>query len=365
MSRIDVAVIGGGPAGAAAAIRLAAAGLEVRIFERQLPPRMRVGESVGPGVRAQLAALGLVELWDDPAHRPALERASAWVDAELDRVPAMIQQVRGAGRTLERDRFDQALLERAQAGGAKLESVAVVRVEPSEDDAWTLVTRAGVCRARWLLDASAGGMLARQLGLDRREVDRLFGLIAFVEPGPDTLARLDASEAGRALLIEATPCGWWYSAPLAGGRLVAAFMTDPAGLREGRAPTWARARGLAPHTDERLRCFAEPARWWVRGAGPRLLESTRPRQLAIGDAMRSGDPLAGQGIEHALDSAARGAAALLAHESGEAVAIERYLAHEREQFFEHLRIREQLYAAVERFADQAFWRARVSKASEG
>lgn len=357
MAGIDVAVIGGGPAGAAAAIRLAEAGLTVMVFERELPPRMRIGESVGPGVRAQLAALGLADHWNDPRHRPALERASVWADEQLDVVPAMIQQVRGAGRQLDRNTFDTALLDHARERGAARASTLVVRVEHTPSG-WTLITRPGVLRTRWLVDASGSGSVARQLGLVRSPHDRSFGLIAFVEPRPDALIRLDASEAGRALLIEATPGGWWYSALLADGRLAAAFMTDAEGLAGGREAAWIRGRANALHTAARLLGFVEPSRTWVRPSSPRSLLGTMPDYLAIGDAILSCDPLAGQGIEHALDSAARGVAALIAVEAGDATAIEHYAAHQYEQFLEHLRIRQRIHAAVERFADQPFWQAR-------
>ena len=58
--RADVLVIGGGPAGAAAAARLAAAGLRVVLCERHAKPRPQVcGEYVSAAAAAELAQLGL------------------------------------------------------------------------------------------------------------------------------------------------------------------------------------------------------------------------------------------------------------------------------------------------------------------
>ncbi|HJQ36793.1 MAG TPA: tryptophan 7-halogenase [Thermoanaerobaculia bacterium] len=56
---IDVLIAGGGPAGSAAAIRLAKLGHSVRLVERRTFPRPHVGESLSPGVRVHLANLGL------------------------------------------------------------------------------------------------------------------------------------------------------------------------------------------------------------------------------------------------------------------------------------------------------------------
>jgi hypothetical protein len=201
-------------------------------------------------------------------------------------------------------------------------------------------------------------VLARQLGLVREQADRLFALIALLDPRDDTGARLGALEAGHALLIEAIPQGWWYSAPLADGRLVAALLSDAEGLRGGRVHAWSRACDLGPHTRMRLAAFQEPTHSFVRAAGPALLGTALPHHVAIGDALRRGDPLAGRGIEEALDSAARGVAALHASESGDALALADFVEQARTRHREHLATRRRLYAAVRRFGDQPFWRMR-------
>src|SRR5690349_8730777 len=57
----DVAIVGGGPAGAAAAILLAEHGRSVIVLERAKFPRPHVGESLPPKIEPLLAILGVLE----------------------------------------------------------------------------------------------------------------------------------------------------------------------------------------------------------------------------------------------------------------------------------------------------------------
>jgi len=59
MSFYDLAVVGGGPAGAAAALGAARAGLSVALFEPQTAPDKPCGEGIMPAGVAALRALGL------------------------------------------------------------------------------------------------------------------------------------------------------------------------------------------------------------------------------------------------------------------------------------------------------------------
>ncbi|GAA5653565.1 FAD-dependent oxidoreductase [Geodermatophilus obscurus] len=55
----DLVVVGGGPAGTAAAICAAQAGLRVTLLERAVFPRPRPGETLHPGVGVVLSRLGV------------------------------------------------------------------------------------------------------------------------------------------------------------------------------------------------------------------------------------------------------------------------------------------------------------------
>src|ERR1700755_3407527 len=57
----DVLVLGGGPAGCAAAIHCAQRGLKVALLEAKAFPRHRPGETLHPGVEPVLRPLGVLK----------------------------------------------------------------------------------------------------------------------------------------------------------------------------------------------------------------------------------------------------------------------------------------------------------------
>ncbi len=131
VERVETAIVGGGPAGAAVACGLAAAGHEAMVLERSVGPHHKVcGEFLSIETQAQLRRLGI-----------ELQSLGA---VGIKRV-AIHSAARGASVTLPFDalslsryRLDAALMNRAVACGALvIQGVSVRRASP-EGGGWTL-----------------------------------------------------------------------------------------------------------------------------------------------------------------------------------------------------------------------------------
>lgn len=163
----DIAVIGGGPAGSAAAITCAKRSLSVIVLERDRVFGERPGETMHPGVRPILEQLGLggrIEALATGLH------AGIWVEwGAPPRFEAFGYDEAGPwhGFHLWRPDFDAAMLSLAEESGAEVRRGALVStLEEDRDGAWRIATDYGVISARILIDASGRVRhLARQLNI--------------------------------------------------------------------------------------------------------------------------------------------------------------------------------------------------------
>ncbi|MFC6614017.1 NAD(P)/FAD-dependent oxidoreductase [Halopenitus salinus] len=135
MERVDVAIVGGGPAGASAAHAAASAGADALVLEKGVPRADR--EGLGPD---STDAAGILDYWVDimgihPDEFPdgvvqnELERADfRGPDASCSLYHTGIDSSYDAfGYTFHRARFDDFLRERAEAAGATYRVEASVR----------------------------------------------------------------------------------------------------------------------------------------------------------------------------------------------------------------------------------------------
>ncbi|MFQ5741650.1 MAG: NAD(P)/FAD-dependent oxidoreductase, partial [Acidobacteriota bacterium] len=173
----DVAIIGGGPAGSGTAAYLARAGLNCIVFERELFPRLHVGESLVPSSTRVFKELDFLEQMEEnrfPHKHGAVWTSGSrsrmyhhdWEGLETDCQAAVRFEERaqpGVDRNytyhVDRARFDLLLLQHACKSGAKVyEGIQVSRVEFSENDFPRLRFSLGRKRvgltARMVVDAS-------------------------------------------------------------------------------------------------------------------------------------------------------------------------------------------------------------------
>lgn len=125
----EVTISGGGPAGAAAAIRLARAGVRVVLLERTRAAHDKVcGEFLGPAALGELSALGL-DFGGQPIARVAVAHGPHLAAARLP----------FAAQALSRAVLDEALLAHAAAAGADVRRGVTFR-ERDDDSALFVAT---------------------------------------------------------------------------------------------------------------------------------------------------------------------------------------------------------------------------------
>jgi flavin-dependent dehydrogenase len=296
----DVVVVGAGPAGCAAAIRLAEAGHGVLLLERRSEDGEDIasGELLAPMAQEELAAVGV-----DVAGRWVFDRFTAVRNVYPDlswtvhRFPPGVAWI-----NVDKGGLGVALRARAMAAGVRLVRDARVIGLELGSSAAAVETAAGA-RFTAPLVIDAGGRYApslRLLGLKEEDPEvRQIGVALF-------FASFDG----------AVPDTWdrhlygHHGAMISGGRIrpglyryiVEADLADK--QAEGLKPVAfieAMARCHDPWLAER---FASEPRagepWAMAPIGYRVREIVRPRLLLCGDAAGYLSPLTGQGIEFAM-----------------------------------------------------------------
>lgn len=380
----DVAVIGGGPAGCAAAISLAQSGYRVALLERTNYGTARVGETLPPSVQPLLRELGVWERFLADGHAAAPGLLVQWGDGQPHEIDHIFSP-HGCGWNLNRLRFDRSLYDAACShegvfAFSEVSQFLCDRHPCRADDAWLLSftgrpkhinTHAGErgrrrlhLSARFVVGATgraAPPFLSPRLG--RVAVDNLVGLVGLFSPQPS----LKGEEADDPRIwIEPVQDGWWYSAPLPGRSLAAVYLTDADLVRAQGGPraAWQSAFAQALRLKSRFGVAAiareaipTPDNLRVVAADSYCRRSLIGEDyLLAGDAACAWDPLSGQGVFRALSEGRMAARAIDAflrrRDRGTLVEYEEYIV---KNFDTYLQERRETYRRETRWPTSPFW----------
>lgn len=330
--QVDLAVIGGGPAGSTLAGLVARAGHSVLVLEKQQHPRFHIGESLLPhnmkifrrlGLADELAQLGVYKAGVDFTASDETEERNGIVFADaLDLADGCehAYQVR-------RSDFDRLLFESARKNGADTRCGVRVRDIDFDSQPNPVLTveadgSAHRVHARFVVDATGRDtLLARKFGLSRR--NREHGTAALYAHFRGVPAR-EGAAAGN-ISIYWFDEGWIWMIPLPDGVMSIGAVCNPEYLRSRSDDVDAFFEATLqrnPHAWQRARDGQRVSD--VTATGNYSYSSSRligERWLMAGDAGVFVDPVFSSGVYFAMHSAELGADVVNAELSGDRAAV--------------------------------------------
>jgi flavin-dependent dehydrogenase len=353
----DAVVVGGGPAGAALATTLAPTH-RVVLVDRGSQRREGLGETL-PGAAARLLReLGVWDAFVAQGHPACHARLSRWGGPQLLAQDAL-RDLDGPGWSLDRAAFD-GLLRTAARGRGTTVLPGRASVLGHDQGGWRLGIADGgrphehEVRARVLVDASGrGSTLLRLVGPQRTVADRLvcaWTHLPLRHPAQGTS------------YVESAADGWWFTAPVPGGRRVVAFHTDPAlvdvtDLRNTLSDRAAGSGSLAVQLRDSHLEGGTTVQVCAAGSS-RLGTVAGADWLAVGDAAMAFDPLSSQGLFHALYTGLTSAARVSRRLAGDLAAMAEVQRSVEPVWSAYRDTARHVYGSERRWAESPFWQAR-------
>ena len=334
--KYDAIIIGGGPAGATAAIAMAQAGHHVTVLDRSEFPRFRIGESLVPKVVEMLMKLGLTDLMDEVVHVPKRgveigfgnqlgeQLDVAFANSLRKDVPRAFNAERGS--------LDGLLLEAAKKEGVEVRNDFHVKEITRLEDQHVIVTNGNgeQIEGQFLIDASGQAtVVGRHLGI--RKIHPEFRSVSYFSHF-EGVQRLSGDRIGDPSVIMCDE-GWFWIIPIDQNRTSVGVVFSDKVARSLPVPpnqrlNWALER--CPLMTERMVGASGPDHNEVVADFSYQCEPVAgPGYFLIGDAAAFVDPVFSTGVMLGMDGGLAAAAAVTAISQGQSV------ARVRRQFVRH------------------------------
>lgn len=275
-------VVGGGPAGSAAAACCALHGLRTALVERERFPRERPGETLHPLVEGVFERLGVRER---VLARKPVRNAATWMDWSGEAIlkPYGTTTPPQLGFQLPGIELDLMLLDRAREVGVDIRQPCAASTPIVEEGrVCGIVAAATAVRARWVIDAAGRRhWIARHLHTPVvRTSPRLLAHFGY--------ARGSCPARDDAPLFRADGGGWTWTARIGDGRY------------HWTRLSWGRMRGVPPPPDEFSGLEPEGRTRAIDVTWRCVRSASGPGYWCIGDAAAVVDPAGSHGVIRAL-----------------------------------------------------------------
>lgn len=317
-SEYDVAIIGGGPAGAAAGTQLAKAGLKPVILEKEKFPRFCIGESLLPFGNILLKQLGV---WNQMEDAGFLRKYGAeFCTGDKSRLRRFwFGQTLGASceysYQVERSKFDELLLNNARTHGCEVhEETRVIAIENLDAKKMQLhcETPKGALsiHADWIIDASGrNAFTGKKLGL-RRNITQKNRRVAIY--GHFEGVFRNSGKAEGHITIARISDAWFWLIPLSGNKTSIGLVVPAERLSKSNTRTlddvFQEAVDSTPEVKDRMKGASKLGSLRATGDYSWKFSSFATRRVVLaGDAAGFIDPIFSSGVMLALQSSMRAA----------------------------------------------------------
>lgn len=355
---VDVFIIGAGPAGLCAALRLQQLGYRVLLIERSpVWPRAQIGEALTPGVKNIIELLDANQALEKVPQLAHLPTRLRWRCS----TPEMVQHPNSA--VVDRAAFDAALLQLARERRVQVYQPACLTGVSGNPSAWQLkfTTPDGErqIQAHYVLDAYGRHGSSTQHIACAPRLSAIWVDLADANV-PAELANLTQ--------VEAVEHGWLWGARLPSQRYRVMLLCDPTTphkLMPGQPETWLRANCATSQLFASVAGLPFASRLQACSATPYLAyDSWQQGRLKLGDAAFALDPISSSGVEKAMRFSLQAVVAIHTIYHGKEAS-----RHELAREFFHQRLIEtcarhtlwtQRYYQQAWCGDSAFWHSRAT-----